>query len=71
MISNVRRGTTGELAGSVKAGGRDGPGLIVSDVEYARFVFGGTRYTAPSRPTVPAAAIASILASEIAQVIFR
>lgn len=69
MISGVAH-DTGELAGSIQAGGREGPGLIVSDLDYARFVFGGTSRMGAQPPLVPEGAIATILADEVAELIF-
>jgi hypothetical protein len=69
MISGVAR-DTGELAGSIQAGGREAPGLIVSDLDYARFVFGGTSRMEAQPPLVPEGAIATILADEVAELIF-
>jgi hypothetical protein len=63
MISGVPS-DTGALAGSIRAGGRRGPGLIVSDLEYARFAL------AEHPPSVPAEAIAQILAENVAREVF-
>ena len=64
---------SGELAGSVRALGT----WIVATAKnqagapYGRFVFGGTRHMPARPPTVPAGAIARILADEILREVFK
>jgi hypothetical protein len=66
-------GETGDLAASVRGVGTRIIATARNDagVPYGRFVFGGTRYMAPRPPSVPADAIARILADEVGRVIFR
>jgi hypothetical protein len=74
MITGIPVGETGDLANSMHGTPGRSPSrnsaLIVSDVPYAPFVFGGTRYMDAQPPTVPADAIASVLADEIHRELF-
>ena len=76
MISGIPQ-DTGELASSIRATPGRSPSpnsaLIVSDVSYARFVFGGvpSRGQAAQHPNVPYGAIAHILAANVVRELER
>ena len=62
---------TGRLAASPKVTTRGDEVLIVTDVPYARHVFGGTQYIPARPPNVHADAIAKIAGREVAREVFR
>jgi hypothetical protein len=73
MVSDIPRGATGALSGSIRAvrGSSNTTAQIVSDVPYARFVFRGTRHMTARPPDVHADQLARILADEITRDIFK
>ena len=61
---------TGRLAASPKTTVHGDEVLIVTDVPYARFVFGGTQYVPARPPNVHGDAIAKIASREVAREVF-
>lgn len=65
-VTGIPVGDTGRLARSVRVRREDdGAWVLSTDVPYARFVFGGTKYVAARPPHVKAPPLADEVAREV------